>query len=129
MLDQAHDLSPAVGLAPAARTASANGSAVDLQGFGSATFLFGFGAWTDGTHTPKAQESDDASSWSDVAAADLVGTVSAVSSSAGQNAVQKLGYIGNKRYVRPVLTVAGATTGMLTSATVVRGRPIYRPAA
>lgn len=130
MHDNAHDLNVVSALAPAARTASANGSAIDLQGYDSATVVFATGAWTDGTHTPKIQESDDGSTnWTDVAAGDLVLAFSAVSSSAGQNAVQRQGYVGYKRYIRPVLTISGATTGMLSSASVIRGRSIYKPAA
>jgi hypothetical protein len=103
-------------LAPAARTASANGTGVDLQGSESAVVMFSLGALTDGTHTPKVQESDaSGSGYTDVAAADLIGSLSALSA----NTIQQVGYIGNKRYIRAVLTVAGATTGALSSAVVI----------
>jgi hypothetical protein len=130
MRDLSHNISPALSLPPAARNASANGTAVDLLGFGTAAVLVAFGAWTDGTHTPKLQESDNGTSgWTDVAAIDMAGSFSAVSSAAGQNAVQRASYIGNKRFIRPVLTLAGATTGALTSVQVVRGNPSALPAA
>ncbi len=108
-------------LAPAARTASANGTGVDLQGVEGARVDVNFGAWTDGTHTPKVQESDDNSTFTDAAAGDVLGTFTAVSSSAGQNAVQSVAYLGSKRYIRVVMTVAGATTGALSGATVIKG--------
>ncbi len=47
MRDFAHDLGPVPSLAPAARTATANGTGVDLLGHGAAAVLAGFGAWTD----------------------------------------------------------------------------------
>jgi hypothetical protein len=130
MRDLSHNISPALSLPPAARTATANGTAVDLLGFGSAAVLVTFGSWTDGTHTPKIQESDNGSTgWTDVAAGDLAGSFSAVSSAAGQNVVQRASYIGNKRFIRPVLTVASATTGAITSVQVVRGYPAMAPVA
>jgi hypothetical protein len=94
-------------LAPAARTASANGSAIDLANYLENMVVFAPGTITDGTHTPKLQESADNSSWSDVAAADQVGTLAALAS----NTIQKVSYIGRRRYIRAVVTVAGATTG------------------
>lgn len=129
MRDFARNISPALSLPPAARNATANGTAVDLLGFGTAAVLVTFGAWTDGTHTPKLQESDNGTSgWTDVASIDMAGSFSAVSSAAGQNAVQRASYIGNKRFIRPVLTLSGATTGALSSVQVVRGNPTALPA-
>lgn len=115
-VDAAHSLPPLV------RTASANGAGVDLAGYDSAFLLVHFGAWTDGTWTPKMQESDDNAAFTDVAAADLQGSFTAVSGTAGQNTVQRVGYIGAKRYVRGVLTGTG-TTGVNAGMTVVRGHP------
>lgn len=69
-------LAPAQTLAPAARTASANGTGVDLRGYESATVLIESGTITDGTHTPKLQESDDNTTYTDVAAGDLIGSFS-----------------------------------------------------
>ncbi|QTI79013.1 hypothetical protein IAI58_15465 [Roseomonas marmotae] len=128
MRDLARNLSPVLPLPPAARIANTNGNAVDLLGFGTAAVFVTFGAWTDGTHTPKLQESDNGSTgWTDVAAIDMAGSFSAVSSAAGQNAVQRASYIGNKRFIRPVLTVASATTGAIVGVHVVRGNPTAAP--
>ena len=116
MKDLKNNIALTQSLAPAARTASANGTGVDLQGSESAVVMFSLGALTDGTHTPKVQESDaSGSGYTDVAAADLIGSLSALSA----NTIQQVGYIGNKRYIRAVLTVAGATTGALSSAVVI----------
>ncbi|AWV23925.1 Phage protein [Roseomonas mucosa] len=130
MRDMSHNIGPVLSLSPAARTASANGTAVDLLGFGEAAVLVTIGTWTDGTHTPKLQESDNGTSgWTDVAAGDLIGGFSVVNSAGGGNAVQRVSYIGNKRYIRAVLTVASATNGAFAGVLVVRGNPASAPVA
>lgn len=112
-------------LAPAARTASANGTGVDLANFASATVAFSVGTITDGTHTPSVEESDDNSTYTAVAAADLIGTLAALASSTNQ----RVGYRGTKRYVRAVTTVAGATTGGVYAGVVIRGDGRKQPTA
>lgn len=130
MRDLDNNISPVVALPPAARTANINGNGVDLRGFGMAAILFTFGAWSDGTHAGKLQESDDgATNWTDVAAGDMTGSLAAVSSASGQNAVQSIGYIGNKRFIRPVLTISGATTGAVSDVIVLRAAPSSAPTA
>jgi hypothetical protein len=120
MHDMETTIDVAQSLVPAARTASANGTGVDLANYGSATVVIDIGTVTDGTHTPKVQESDDNSTYTDVAAGDLTGAFTAFAA-ASDLTVQKVGYVGIKRYIRAVVTVAGATTGGVYSATVVRG--------
>lgn len=112
-------------LAPAARTASANGAGVDLQGYESAMAVFYAGVVTDGTHTPSLEESDDNSTFTAVAAAHQQGTLAVLTA----NVPQRVGYVGLKRYIRPVITAAGTTTGAVTSAFVVRGDPAVAPLA
>lgn len=117
------NLQVANSLSAAARSAAAtiNGTGVDLAACDAATVAFQFGTWTDGTHTPKIQESNDNSSFTDVAAGDQIGTLSAVSGAGGSNTTQVVGYKGAMRYIRAVLTTAAATTGALSAATVIRG--------
>ncbi len=118
----------ALSLAPAARVnGTFNGTAVDLRGYDAAMLAVSFGAYTDGTHTPSLQHSDDGSSFAAVGASDVNGSFTAVSSGAGANTVQRVGYIGAKRYLRAVLTVTGATTGAVSEASVIRGEPRNRP--
>jgi len=105
------------GIIAAAYTASVNGPAVDLANFASNEITFAPGTITDGTHTPKLQDSPDGTTWTDVAAADMDGTLAALAS----DTLQSVAYIGSKRYIRCVVTVAGATTGGVYSATVTRG--------
>lgn len=112
-------------LAPKARIASESGAGVDLQGYASAMVVFECGAKTDGTHTPSVDESDDNSTFSPVGASDLLGSLAAMNA----NTVQRVGYIGSKRYIRAVMTVAGATTGALSSGIVARGHASQNPLA
>lgn len=125
MKDQKSNIGVATSLAPAARTATTNGTGVDLAGYNAATIAFVVGAITDGTHTPSVQESDDNVTFTAVAAADLIGTLANLAA----NTNQRVGYKGAKRYLRAVTTVAGATTGGVYSAAVVLGEPANAPVA
>lgn len=133
-----HYLTEAVQMsAPGARIATVNGASFDRQNgvsgdkgapYEALEVLFEFGAWTDGTFTPKLQDSTDTTTWTDVTAANLIGaTPTAVTSAAGQNAIQRVAYVGTQRYVRGVVTVASATTGMLMSITAVPAFPRNLP--
>lgn len=113
---------------PLLRTASVNGTSVDMQGYQSARAVFYNGAITDGTFTPKLQESDDNSSFSDVAAADYLG--GAAPTAQAQNTVVRATYIGSKRYVRPVITVTGSpSTGGTVAAIMERSHASQNPVA
>lgn len=115
-------------LAPSARVnGTATGTAIDLRGYDGAMVAVAFGSYTDGTHTPSLQHSADGVSYAACAASDLDGSFSAVSSGAGANTVQQVGYIGSLRYLQAVMTVTGATTGALSSASVVLGYPRVAP--
>lgn len=125
------DVAVAAAIAPAViRTATVTGSAVDLGADGGhegAVVYLNVGAVTDGTHTPKLQESDaSGSGYADVAAGDLSGAFVAAVASTGQ----KVGYIGTKRYIRVVVTVTGSpATGAYYDAVAILGRPRTRPVA
>jgi hypothetical protein len=106
----------AASLAPQARTASANGTGADLAGYRGAICLWVVGTITDGTHTPKLQESNDNATFTDVVAADQEGTFAALATGVNQS----VGYKGRQRYVRAVITVAGATTGGVYGAAIMR---------
>jgi hypothetical protein len=103
-------------IAPAAKTATTNGTGVDLAGKQRAAVVLSVGTITDGTHTPKLQDSDDNSTFADTTAID--GTFAALAT----GVQQIVGYLGMKRYIRPVITVAGATTGGVYAANVVTGK-------
>lgn len=135
MRDLAHSIKSALALAPAAKTATGNGLDIDLSGYEAVAFNLVTGTITDGTHTPKLQEADDNGSgapgtYADVAAAGLIGAFTALTTGAGNggSAVQEVGYIGGKRWVRIVVTVTGATTGGVYGATAVYGKARNLPA-
>ncbi|MEK9627839.1 MAG: hypothetical protein VW455_02330 [Nitrospinota bacterium] len=103
--------------------ADENGAGVDIRDFRASAIVFSVGTVTDGTHTPKIQESDDNSNWNDVNANDQEGSLVDLVS----NTNQRVGYKGSKRYLRAVLTVVGATTGAQVAAMIIRGIPHLAP--
>ncbi len=104
-------------------TATINGLGIDLQGFEGSAVVFSVGTVTDGTHTPKIEESDDNSNWTNVALADQEGLLSDLTSDTNQ----RVGYKGTKRYLRAVLTVSATTIGAQVASMVLRGIPHRAP--
>lgn len=104
----------------AAYTTTQTGTAIDLANYaGNAIFIDPL-TLTDGTFTPKLQDSPDNSTWTDVATTSIVGTLAVLAS----NTQQKVGYIGAQRYVRVVVTVTGspATGCVFGSSTILNGK-------
>ncbi len=129
-LDNVNDISVAQSLVPAARTAAANGTGVDLAGYNAAAVVITSGTITDGTlYTFEVQESDDNSAFTAVADADLIGTEPALAAT-DDNVVREIGYKGIKRYIRvAIAAVTGSpSTGGVFAAVVVRGKPRKFPA-
>lgn len=120
-------ISPAAAIANNAATDS---QIIDTIGYESLLFVINAGALTDGTLTPSLQEGDAAnlSDAANVAAGDTHGS-SAVINATDDNVVRKIGYRGNKRYVRLRLTQAGATAGGFVDAVAVQGHPQTQPVA
>lgn len=125
------DVGPnASGIIPAVYTATATGVGVDLRGYDAAMVEFQSGALAGaGLFTPKLQESDDSTNgidgaWNDVVAADQLGLLTNLVASA----VQRVGYVGAKRWVRPVATYVSGTS-LAISSLVVRGRGAVQPLA
>jgi hypothetical protein len=131
------DTAARLSVPPALRSSAAtvNGTGVDLAGTGNffrtAMLVAIAGAVTDGTHTFVLQESDDNSSFTNVAAADLQGSLAVVASGggtvSGPNTVQRQSYIGSKRYLRANVTTAGATTGAITAAVILLAQGSGQP--
>lgn len=110
------------------------GTGVDLKGYESASVVFCIGVSGDtlsGTvyMTPKVQESDSPSTnFTDVAAADLDGTLTVVDDAAEDDVVQSVDYLGSKRYIRAFVDFEGThTTGTPIAAVVLRGHPKVAP--
>ena len=139
MKDLSNNISPAISIIPAVRTAAVNGSGVDLQGYESATAVVFVGAEGDTLSSSvhfevSLEHSDDNSTFTDVAQADIVdGTISSagiflkMDGSAGGNPdttgeIHRVGYVGGKRYVRVVLAKTGThSTGTPVGAMIVKG--------
>ena len=98
----------AIALTAVANGEDVAGTAIDRQGSDGLEIIFQVGAYTDGSVTPLIEESDDDSTYTAVADADLTNTeASAALTAAG---VSSIGYVGFKRYVRATaVTAAGST--------------------
>lgn len=107
---------------PQVLTADATGAGVDLRGFDSARVLVHAGTFTDGTITPSVEESDDNSTFTAVAADDLLGAFPAITT-ANDARTHEVRYRGNKRYIRVFADETVATAGAPLSASVIRGHP------
>lgn len=128
--DSANNLKPTTGLNTAAISSNTttNGVIIDTQGYGALTFIMNVGARTDGTYTMSVTHGDD-SGLSDGAApdaSDLVGTLASTAVSAAQTQ-SKLGYVGNKRYVRVSVVSTSVTSGATVGALAILGRPNLGP--
>lgn len=139
MYDLSNSISPAISLAAAVRSAAANGTGVDLQGYESATILVDVGAEGDTLSGSvyfevSLEHSDDNSTFTDCAQADIIdGTIASggiflkLDGTAGGDPdtaglIYRVGYVGGKRYVRVVLAKTGThTNGTPLGAMVVKG--------
>ncbi|WP_028748018.1 hypothetical protein [Rhizobium mesoamericanum] len=128
MRDLAHSLGIVQAVAPAVITASNTSAAIDLLGFDSAAIIVSTGAIAgSGNFTPKIQESDTTTSgdFTDVAAADLTNALPSVLLA---SSTAKTSYLGNKRYIRSVLTLNSGTS-IAADVLVVKGNATKRPVA
>lgn len=129
-------------LAPAARTADANSASMDTRDHETAALLFNVGANADTLSGSvyielEVQESDDNSSWSAVANADLnnyvtgstnAGTGKKIAANADANQSYLVGYKGYKRYIRGVVNVTGThSNGTIVGVVGLRGRAHLAP--
>lgn len=104
---------------PAVHAGSVNGEGVDLRESNAALIAISIGAITgsSGDASVTLEESDDNSTYTDVADADILG---AEPIALADNTAYQFGYSGTKRYVRAVLDTAGETN-VAGSVTVIRG--------
>ena len=143
MRDLANDIAVVQLLAPVDITTNDTASAwLDTQGFQSAVLAADIGVITtpdaNSYVIPIAQESDttaDADATT-VAAADLIGAFTKIDSATEDAVIQKVGYRGNKRYVRVKYDITDADGGISNAVVAVTGilghansRPVTTPAA
>lgn len=144
MLDLASRIKTVAVLGPIAATTDQNGS-FDRAGFESCAVLFitGVGGITfDGTNKIDLvlQHSDDNSTFTAVAAADVVttlpdgtegawasgGIVRSLQAAHAAKSVTKVSYIGNKRYIKPIFDYSGThgTATPVASVAILSDGPI-----
>lgn len=136
---------PIQGLLPKAYTAGTNGTDIDRSrkgGYAGLSLWLLPGLWTDGVHAFVIEEADDNGSgapgtYGTVAAADVMpspevgvyGTASTfISITAATTVVQRIDYIGRKRWVRVRNTVSGQTTGAVYAVLCTLAAPNVFPA-
>ena len=137
MRDLANNISVAQSLAPAVRTADANGTGVDLQGFEGATVVIDTGA--EGVTLSSSvkidfilEESSDDSTYTAVTSATSVtdgsvdsnGVFLTLDDNAETPQVATIGYVGGARYIRVVADFTGShSTGTAVAASVIKSHP------
>jgi len=133
MYDRHSEVSSVPAINPGATitgNSTTNSAIIDRAGFGEIEFLIQSGAVTDGTQTPSITEGD-AANLSDGAAVtgNLLGTVAAATftGSGDANKTKRIGYKGDKRYLRLTLTQSGATSGGIYCAQALLGKPSFAP--
>ncbi len=104
------------------------GTAIDTKGYTEATVVLRLGARTDGTATLLIQESDDNSTFTDVADTFLKGTEAgeAVSTAHGFGV---LGVMLRKRYLKVSIVSTSVTSGFTAGATVELCGAKHEPSA
>lgn len=126
---------------PLIRTADANSTAVDMLGYSSLVLgaLVGITGDTLSGSVKlevEVEESDDNSTFTDVANADLTnyvtgtnpGTIAVIDDNAEDDVLVTTGYKGAKRYVRLVFNFTGThTNGIETAAFAVQGHAELQP--
>lgn len=126
MRDLVNNIGVVTSVAAAVLTATTNGTGIDTLGCNSLAVVISTGAIVgSAVFVPKLQESDDNATWTDVAAADLQGAFPA---QLAATSTVKLGYKGNKRYVRPVLTLSSGTS-LAAAVVAIKGDVSKRPVA
>ena len=112
---------------PAVITATNTATAIDMQGFESLNILIATGVVAGaGNFTPTLEESNIVDSgFTTVAAADLLG---AFVTPLVASTTYKVGYRGNRRFVRTVLTLNSGTS-IVAGVLAVRGNAANKPVA
>lgn len=109
-------------------TTSTGTNIIDTQGYGALEFIQTVGARTDGTFTLALVHGDDPALSDGVAVtdADLLGTLAGTAINAA-NTVKRVGYRGDKRYVRADVVSTSVSSGATVGVLAVRGRANVRP--
>ena len=120
-------------------TTALTGASIDRRGYEALTFAIITGALTDAdaVYAVTMEEADDNGSgspgaWTAVAAADIIGTLALAGFNFANDGVcRKVGYIGNKQWVRIIITpTTTADSGNSPIAVIaILGKPTQVPTA
>ncbi len=147
MKDLYSKILPVISIVPAVLAADNTPVAVDRQGFNSLVYEIAIGAGGitfDATNRIdfKLTESDDDSTYNAVADADIIGLgtgrilstvgtggiVLSLIAAHASGTVDKVGYIGNKRYTKMLADFSGTHgTGTAIYASAIKGNPNHAP--
>ena len=140
MRDLATKIVPINVFGPVVLAADNTPAAIDLAGFNSAVILLsiGIGGITfDATNKVefKVTHSDDNSTYTDVADADMQGVTGITSgiikslvAAHAAAATYEYGYVGNKRYLKILADFSGTHgTGTPLAVKVIKGNGVYKP--
>ncbi len=139
--DMNSNIKPVVGLFPSLVKTTAESTpatAIDLKGYHSATCVFDLGAegatetWSDSVKIKLEIHESDASDSGFAAAdsADLLGEHDEIVVKTNfEKKVYTIGYIGKKRYIKPVFKLTGTfTDGTMMASSVILGHAQVNPA-
>lgn len=107
-------------------------SSADVKGYGSCmlAIITGTNADADVTYTVLVEDSADNSAWAAVDDAYLNGTEALAGFQFDDDGeTRKIGYTGNKRYVRCTVTPANNTGNVFLAGVWVLGHPLRQPTA
>lgn len=143
MRDMVHNIGPVQAIGPAVLAADTSSAAIGLAGFESAVLLLSVGAGgvtftaTDKiefkvTHSDTANGTYDAVTQIDIVGATVGagGTVLALTSAHASATIDKIGYVGNRGFIKVQADFSGTHgTGTPISVTLVKGHPRNAPVA
>ena len=135
MKDLYHNVAVSQVLNPVTSTTTKTSSAIDMQGYNSASVIFAVGLSGDtlsgSTYwTLKLQHSDVDSGYADVSASNLLNSslTAVIDSSSEDEQSYVFGYTGGKRYVKAVATPTGThSTGTPIGILALRSHAALRP--
>lgn len=117
-------IKPNQSLKSAARTATANGTEVNLTGFDECLIFIDAGVVTDGTHTITVQTAPTSGGTFTTVSGFSLALTSAVDD---QPRVGSINLRKKDKFLRAVTTVSGATTGGVYSVSIIGGSPTIEP--
>ncbi len=133
MKDQKSVIKIVEAVAPVTGKATAAAIAIDRQGFEFLTIVadLGAGAYTASAfYTPTLTHSDDGTNYEAVDADQILGELSTVKATIAANQLTKIGYIGEKRYVKFAFVVTGTLAADVSVAAFgILGHPHLSPVA